>query len=172
RHIKSAGPSPKRFPHGCVGIAAAVQPLLRTVVHARNTLQCKECGESECQLGIELAGVRRVVEVEPLPPVMIVQKRDEERARLAVRGHHLALGSLAPFIQVGELGWWMRRGVRVLDDAAESPLERKVERGIDTNRVAVLGLCVAADEMSQVVLVDRNLAKGEEVHFTYREPIL
>src|SRR5437660_12849254 len=76
--VEGVGLSPERLAHELVTIPAAVQPLLGTVIQARDPLKAEQYSDAEDDLRVELVGPVRARSTEPFIHVMVVKERDEE----------------------------------------------------------------------------------------------
>src|SRR5204863_3967636 len=100
----------------------------------------------------------RVAVVEAARLVVVVEERDEERARLAVRADHAALHLLAVLEHLREVG----RRREALRDGRQPEEEREVESRVDADEISRLAR-PAPDELRDLVLAIVDLPEREEV---------
>src|SRR5689334_6307645 len=101
RGVKGWILSPQGFADGSIAVAQAMQALFGPVIDGRDTLQRKETCQAHGELVVE--GMSRVLKVEALLSIVIVEERHKETAGLAVSGDHRAPHALAFRVQAREI---------------------------------------------------------------------
>ena len=149
--------APQRLADGFVG-AVSVEPLLRSVVHARDPLQREQAGQAERDLPIEPVRIRRILEANPLLDVVVVEKRDEEPRRVAVRAQDVPLDVLAVLVHLCQ----RQRAGEALDHRGQHGPQRKIERRVDADELAGIAR-LPSDEPGDRLLAVEDLAEREEV---------
>src|ERR1700687_4960885 len=96
--------------------------------------------------------IGRILEIEALMPIVIVEECDKESAGLAMRGEYRAFCFLSVLVHIDEqrrrawCSWvWM------FDYAVESSLEGEIERRVDPDGIVVLRLGVPPDELRKAL---------------------
>jgi hypothetical protein len=119
--------------------------------------------ESEQELIVPAMAVSRILEVEALMPIVIVEEGDKKSTGLAMCDDR-PFRLLPRLVHIEEqrrrapFSWvWMS------DYAVESSLVGEVERRVDPYGIVVLRLGIPPDELRKVLFAGGDLAKGEEI---------
>src|SRR5439155_23357496 len=136
-----------------------VQALLSAIVYARNALQREQTTQRERELIIEFAGLRRVNVAEAIFLVVIIEKCDEEFARLPMRTEHVLLHALSLLEDIDDRLWRVRQTFRHSGQPEE---QRKIQRGVDANGI-VHRSGITTNKARDLLFIIIHLAKGEEI---------